>query len=49
MRKTMADMARSKSIVLPATVEDVSVFTDIRRALQELGYARNAQEPILTT
>lgn len=46
MRKAMADMARNHQIVLPATVEDPSVFHDIKRALQELGYARNVVDPI---
>lgn len=46
MRKAMADMARNKLVVLPATVEDASVFKDIKRALKELGYARNASDPI---
>lgn len=45
MRKALADFASSKMVYLPATIEDSSVFTDIRRALQELGYAMNAPEP----
>lgn len=44
----MADFARNKLVVLPATIEDASVFTDIRRALQELGYAMTAPDPVLT-
>lgn len=48
MRKAMADMARGTQVVLPATVEDASVFGDIKRALQGLGYARNALDPIET-
>lgn len=46
LRKAMADMARCKAVALPATVEDVSVFKDVKRALQELGYARNAADPV---
>lgn len=45
MRKSMADFARNKAVVLPATIEDATVFTDIRRALRELGYAQTAPEP----
>lgn len=48
LRKAMADMARCKAVALPATVDDVSVFTDVKRALQELGYARNAVDPVET-
>ena len=45
MRKAMADLARNKSVILPATVEDPTVFKDIKRALQELGYAMTAPDP----
>ncbi|XP_059621935.1 acyl-CoA synthetase short-chain family member 3, mitochondrial isoform X2 [Phlebotomus argentipes] len=48
MRKSMADFARNKQVVLPATIEDATVFTDIRRALQELGYAMTAPDPVLS-
>lgn len=47
MRKAMADFARNKTVNLPATIEDASVFIDIRRALQELGYATAAPEPLV--
>lgn len=47
MRKAMADFARNKQVILPGTVEDPSVFHDVRRALQELGYAMSAPEPHL--
>lgn len=45
MRKAMADFARNKQVILPGTVEDPSVFKEIRRALQELGYAMTAPDP----
>lgn len=45
LRKAMAEFARNKRVILPATVEDPAVFQDIRRALQELGYAQTAPEP----
>lgn len=47
MRKAMADFAANKTVILPATIEDVEVFEDIRRALQELGYAMNAPMPVV--
>lgn len=49
MRKSMADFARNKAVVLPATIEDASVFPDIRRALRELGYAQTAPDPCIGT
>lgn len=42
----MADFARNKQVILPGTIEDPSVYHDIRRALQELGYAQTAPDPI---
>lgn len=45
LRKAMSEFARNKQVILPATVEDPAVFQDIRRALQELGYAQTAPEP----
>ncbi|XP_055377836.1 acyl-CoA synthetase short-chain family member 3, mitochondrial isoform X2 [Condylostylus longicornis] len=47
MRKAMADFAKNEEVTLPATIEDPTVFSDIRRALQELGYAMTAPNPIL--
>lgn len=49
MRKSMADFAKNERIILPATIEDANVFKDIRRALQELGYAMTAPEPCFST
>lgn len=43
----MADFASDKTVILPATCEDEDVFHDIRRALQELGYAMSAPDPTL--
>jgi len=47
MRKAMADFARNKRVVLPATIDDATVFVEIRRALNQLGYAMSAPEPIV--
>lgn len=43
----MADLAANKHITIPATVEDATVFVDIKRALRELGYAMAAPDPEL--
>lgn len=48
MRKSMADLARNKQVILPATVEDPSVYKDVKLALQELGYAMSAPDPVLS-
>lgn len=45
----MADFARNQQVILPGTIEDPTVFGDIRRALQELGYAQTAPDPQLLT
>uniref|UniRef100_A0A6P4EXJ8 Acyl-CoA synthetase short-chain family member 3, mitochondrial n=1 Tax=Drosophila rhopaloa TaxID=1041015 RepID=A0A6P4EXJ8_DRORH len=47
MRKAMADFARNERVILPATIDDASVFIEIRRALQQLGYAMSAPDPIV--
>lgn len=47
MRRALADFARNKTVKLPATIEDPTVFKDIRRALNELGYAKFAPLPAL--
>lgn len=46
MRKALADFARNKTVNLPATIEDPTVFIDIRRAMNELGYATQAPSPL---
>lgn len=48
MRKALADFASNKTVYLPATIEDPSVFKDVKRALQELGFAMCAPEPAPT-
>lgn len=49
MRKALAQFAKNEAVYLPATIEDPSVFKDIRRALQELGYAIDAPDPTFFT
>lgn len=43
-RKTISDLADGKEFKIPATIEDPSVYKDIKRALQALGYALNAPD-----
>lgn len=42
----MSDFAKNQQVILPSTIEDASVFHDVRRALQELGYAQTAPDPV---
>ncbi|KAL3290350.1 hypothetical protein HHI36_023693 [Cryptolaemus montrouzieri] len=44
-RKSIADLARNKEIRIPGTVEDASVYKDIKETLQKLGYASSAPDP----
>lgn len=45
LRKTIADLARNKRVLLPGTVEDPTVFKAIKSALRRLGYAHLAPDP----
>ncbi|XP_008552449.1 acyl-CoA synthetase short-chain family member 3, mitochondrial [Microplitis demolitor] len=45
IRKSIADIARSRAIKIPSTIEDANVFVDIKRALKKLGYAKTAPDP----
>lgn len=47
LRKAISNMARSQKVKLPATIEDPSVFGDIKIALQKFGYANDAPDPEL--
>lgn len=40
-RKTIADLADGKTITIPPTIEDPTVYTGILAALKGLGYAQN--------
>ena len=44
-RKSIADLANGKTVKIPPTVEDPGVYQDIKRGLQDLGYALNAPDP----
>ena len=44
-RKTLSDLADGKKVKIPPTIEDPSVYGDIKLALQEHGYALNAPDP----
>lgn len=41
----MAELAHNQQVIIPATIEDATAFPDIKRALQELGYATTAPDP----
>ena len=42
VRGTMQKIADAEPFQVPATIDDASVLDDVRRALQTLGYAREA-------
>nr|CAD7571444.1 unnamed protein product [Timema californicum] len=44
-RKSIADLARSKSVKIPSTIEDPSVYKNIKEVLQSFGFAKNAPDP----
>lgn len=44
-RKSIADLARNKFVKIPGTIEDPSVYKEIKMVLQKLGYARTAPDP----
>ncbi|KAK9890129.1 hypothetical protein WA026_008938 [Henosepilachna vigintioctopunctata] len=44
-RKSISDLARNKEIRIPGTVEDPSVYKNIKITLQKLGYACSAPDP----
>ncbi|XP_013186107.1 acyl-CoA synthetase short-chain family member 3, mitochondrial isoform X1 [Amyelois transitella] len=45
LRGTIAKLARSQLVKLPATIEDPTVFGEIKLALQKCGYAVDAPDP----
>ncbi|XP_004923295.1 acyl-CoA synthetase short-chain family member 3, mitochondrial isoform X2 [Bombyx mori] len=45
LRGAIAKLARSQSVKIPSTIEDPSVFGDIKLALQKFGYATDAPDP----
>ncbi|CAH0730770.1 unnamed protein product, partial [Brenthis ino] len=45
LRGAISKLARSQQVKLPATIEDASVFGEIKIALQKCGYAINAPDP----
>nr|CAD7453910.1 unnamed protein product [Timema tahoe] len=44
-RKSIADLARSKPVKIPSTIEDPSVYKNIKEVLQSFGFAKNAPDP----
>ncbi|XP_031850238.2 acyl-CoA synthetase short-chain family member 3, mitochondrial [Nomia melanderi] len=45
IRKSIADLARSKLVKISSTIEDASVYREIKEVLQKLGYAKLAPDP----
>ena len=46
-RKTIADLADGKSVKIPPTIEDPAVYKGLKKALQSIGYALDAPDPVL--
>ena len=46
-RKTIADLADEKSLKIPPTIEDPTVYKGLKEALQSIGYALDAPDPVL--
>ena len=44
-RKTIADLADGKQVKIPPTIEDPTVYKNIKLSLQKIGYAINAPDP----
>lgn len=45
IRKSISDLAHSKLVKISSTIEDVSVYHEIKEVLQKLGYAKLAPDP----
>lgn len=45
IRKSIANLARSKFVKISSTIEDASVYREIKEVLQKLGYAKLAPDP----
>ncbi|KAG8328873.1 Acyl-CoA synthetase short-chain member 3, mitochondrial [Homalodisca vitripennis] len=45
-RKSIADLARNKQIKIPGTIEDPTIYKEIKHVLQTLGYALTAPDPL---
>lgn len=44
-RKSIADLAKNKAVKIPGTIEDSTVYIDIKAALQRHGFATEAPDP----
>jgi len=44
-RKTIADLADGKQVKIPPTIEDPSIYKNIKESLQRVGYAIGAPDP----
>ena len=48
IRKSISNLAHSRLVKIPSTIEDVSVYHEIKEVLQKLGYAKLAPDPQLS-
>ncbi|EEB15004.1 luciferase, putative, partial [Pediculus humanus corporis] len=44
-RKSMANLARNKFVKISGTIEDPTIYKDVKNILQNYGYARTAPDP----
>lgn len=44
-RKSIADLAKDKPVKITSTIEDPSVYKEIKAVLQKVGYAKSAPDP----
>ncbi|XP_022172666.1 acyl-CoA synthetase short-chain family member 3, mitochondrial isoform X1 [Myzus persicae] len=44
-RKSLSNLASGKRVIISGTIEDPSVYLNIKQVLQKLGYAKNAPDP----
>ncbi|XP_050533330.1 acyl-CoA synthetase short-chain family member 3, mitochondrial [Daktulosphaira vitifoliae] len=46
-RKSLSNLASGKRVLISSTIEDPTVYVDIKKVLQSLGYAKDAPDPEL--
>ncbi|XP_014259510.1 acyl-CoA synthetase short-chain family member 3, mitochondrial [Cimex lectularius] len=47
-RKSIADLARNKPVTISAAIEDPTVYKEIKKALQKVGYATTAPDLLIS-
>lgn len=48
-RKSIADLARDKTIKIPPTIEDPSIYLDVLAALRRCGFGLSAPDPVASS